>query len=130
MATLRPLIALLIMLWLPLQAVAAVAMPFCRHAMADPGATANLSADVNALHAAHSAGQHPQHGGAHAPADGDHGLSCNDCGACHLACAPMLAPTPVALPPDEIPTRLMIAEPDKPRGFLSEQRTPPPLARA
>ncbi|MFN3883412.1 MAG: hypothetical protein ACK4Q4_01465 [Rhodocyclaceae bacterium] len=67
---------ILIALWLPIQAAAAVAMPFCRHA---PGQAALPAAE-------HC---HEQAAGQAAPAvPGD--LDCDDCSLCHLACSGFL----------------------------------------
>jgi hypothetical protein len=73
-------------LWLPFQAIAATAMPFCRHgeahkllAMADDAAVEHC----------------PMHD--KQPTPKDHGMGCDDCGFCHLAAAGMMpAPKRVA----------------------------------
>jgi hypothetical protein len=62
-------------LWLPLQAVAAIAMPFCRHGEAHKMvATEQIAAE-------HCHMQVPQAG------TDDHALSCDNCEFCHLAAA-------------------------------------------
>ena len=69
-------------LWLPFQAIAAVAMPFCRHG------EAQTVRDV--------ATEHCQMHESQAPAGGqvpDHGFYCDDCGVCHLAASGFM-PTP------------------------------------
>jgi len=111
------------MLWLPLQGFAAVAMPFCAHALHDMPATADLQASDQDHHRHHSEGS--GHNADRLHPDG--GLACNDCGACHLACAPMLSGS-VWLGADtasfdfrSLPTRA-------PRVFTPEQPNPPPLA--
>jgi hypothetical protein len=84
-------------LWLPLQAVAAIAMPFCRHA-----AEQALQQGVVA-HEDHC----PGHAGAEATTtdnDGSasSGQDCDGCELCHLASAGYLMPsvvTPVGVPP-------------------------------
>ena len=63
-------------LWLPFQAVAATAMPFCRH-----GEAIKVVALVNDVAVEHCAMHDPQ------PAPADHGLNCDDCGVCHLLAA-------------------------------------------
>ena len=82
---LLPLFA--VALWLPFQAVAATAMPFCRH-----GEAHKVVAPVDDLATERCAMHDPQ------PAPVDHGLSCDDCGVCHLAAAGMM-PTPEAFAP-------------------------------
>jgi hypothetical protein len=76
-------IALLMMLWLPLQGLAAVAMPFCQHGMHGQAVT-NSEAAPHAHHA-HVVGTTPA---SPQPHGGNGGFDCNDCGVCHLACTP------------------------------------------
>lgn len=78
---LRLLPLLVVALWLPFQAVAAVAMPFCRHGEAHRTATMEQAATEH-CHMHESQGD----------AD-DHALSCDNCEFCHLATAGF-APTP------------------------------------
>ena len=73
-------------LWLPLQGVAALAMPFCKHGSHLPGPTdpaSHMHVDTSLQH------DHPV---AHAlrcdHVDSSGGLACNDCGMRHLACSP------------------------------------------
>ncbi len=63
-------------LWLPFQAVAATAMPFCRH-----GEAHKVAAPVDDVAALHCAMHDPQ------PVPVDSGLNCDDCGVCHLLAA-------------------------------------------
>jgi hypothetical protein len=80
-------VALFLLLWLPLQSWAGVAMPFCKHAM--HGNTQSMSpAQAHPDGHAH----HPAPPAGHSDAD----TACNDCGACHLACAPALPMPDVA----------------------------------
>jgi hypothetical protein len=98
-------------LWLPLQAVAALTMPFCTHAHGQ--ASGQTPAAM----------EHPCHEGQSDRPAGQHdGYACDQCGFCHLACAGMApaslgatAPLPagdrygriaVAFPPDHIPEPL------------------------
>jgi ferredoxin len=111
-----PIIALLL-LWLPLQAIAAVAMPFCAHG-SSPAAMQ-----------AHGDHDHPQdhsHSGPHQHAGGLQ--DCNGCGACNLACAPaapasatLLSPPPVTVPPHVYIRSAGL--------FIPEQPQPPPNSR-
>lgn len=76
MRRLKSLLLILIALWLPVQAAAAVSMPFCRHA-----------AEAVAAEAAHCPEQV-----AESVAATD--LDCDNCAICHLASAGfLLAPT-------------------------------------
>ncbi|MBU1236921.1 MAG: hypothetical protein KJ634_02115 [Gammaproteobacteria bacterium] len=63
-------------LWLPFQAIAATAMPFCRH-----GEAHKMALPVADVAAEHCAMHDPQ------PEPVDHGLGCDDCGVCHLLAA-------------------------------------------
>jgi hypothetical protein len=83
---LRLLPLLITALWLPLQAVAAIAMPFCRHAA---GQAMQLDAAAEAHchdHMAGDGGETPLPG--HAAVDQD----CDGCELCHLASAGYLLP--------------------------------------
>ena len=71
-------------LWLPFQAIAAVAMPFCRHGEAHKAARVVTTEEHCHMHD----DQAPP--GGHGA---DHGPSCDDCGFCHLASAGIM-PTP------------------------------------
>ena len=84
MRRLTPLIILLMALWLPFQAVVAVAMPFCQD---HPDRSDSAPSHQN--HAEH----HDDAGAAGSSGHDGHGfpLDCNGCGPCHLACAPMVA---------------------------------------
>lgn len=72
-------------LWLPFQAIAASAMPFCRH-----GEAHKTVATVDGVAVEHCHMHDPQ------PAPADHGMNCDDCGVCHLAAAGMM-PTPESI---------------------------------
>jgi hypothetical protein len=69
-------------LWLPFQAIAATAMPFCRH-----GEAHKMMAMADDAVVEHC----PMHD--QQPAPPDHGMGCDDCGFCHLAAAGFM-PTP------------------------------------
>ena len=78
---LRLLPLLITALWLPLQAVAAVAMPFCRHAAHQQAPAAAMT------HEEHCAG-HVMEPAANPAADGiDCAQDCDGCELCHLASA-------------------------------------------
>ena len=92
MMLVRRVALVVLILWLPLQGIAAVAMPFCAHGV---GAQDAFTEQVGHSHHAHA-----HHPGAEAhpgqqPASTKHSdLGCNGCGPCHLACAPAV---PVAM---------------------------------
>jgi hypothetical protein len=100
--------------WLPLQPMAALAMPFCQH-----------GTQPSAMEHDHASAHHTSHDSQHT--EGQAGfLACSDCGACHLACAPVLTVS-FALSGD-IPTRSFdLSPPLLPAAFAPEQPHPPPL---
>ena len=95
----RSILSVLIALWLPLQGYAAVAMPFCQHSMAAASAHSG-NPDHSVAHPGHGTAAHgdqaADHSG-HSNTVTDKGstLACNNCGACHLACSPLLLSAPV-----------------------------------
>jgi len=121
----RRVILFLAILWLPLQGVVAVAMPFCPHSLGRPA----ISSEPQAAHAHHAHGAHSLAPDSHPgqdPAQPEHSdLSCNGCGVCHLACAPAVAAaTSLAFAPaDSIYSQLYSTFI---RLFIPEQPQPPP----
>jgi hypothetical protein len=104
--------------WLPVQAIAATAMPFCRHGEAhgQTHATAAMAGMAQGM-------EHcPLHD---TPAPDDHGMNCDDCGFCHLAGAGFMPATrhdPAALPasrdfqsrPEQVPASAITEPPQYP----------------
>ena len=94
-------IVVFIALWLPLQGYGAVAMPFCEHGPAMPDSSVAVSAHVGVQHGhqGHTGIAHDEHEADSQSASSDistdrhAGLGCNDCGACQLACAPLIVST-------------------------------------
>lgn len=85
-----------IALWLPLQGYGAVAMPFCKHGPAMPVSLAAAPSHAEDGHGGHAGMPHHDHAADRQPAgstDAHTGLGCNDCGACQLACAPLIVST-------------------------------------
>ncbi|HTT40521.1 MAG TPA: hypothetical protein VMH32_22935 [Burkholderiales bacterium] len=127
---LRTIVTAFLALWLPLQGTAAVAMPFCDHtlggntqAMPQPDRSHHQGSASGAL-ATHEHGAAAAHDGRTGPASAN--LACNDCGVCHLACAPA-APAAgfvFAMPVLSAPlaTDVALLAP-----FEPEQPQPPPL---
>ncbi len=64
-------------LWLPFQAIAATAMPFCRHGEVHDTAAMVAMVDEAAEHCHLSGQQQPTQSG--------HGMDCDNCEFCHLA---------------------------------------------
>lgn len=104
----RRFIAILLMLWFPVQGWAAFAMPFCQHAANVAKAAEALSQpEAEAVdHCQHHSEAPFQHSEAQfqyseAPPAADHAADlaqCDHCTACHLAHTPMLTPLPLSLP--------------------------------
>jgi ferredoxin len=126
----KSLLSVLIALWLPLQGYAAVAMPFCQHNMAATSSHPGR-ADQSHHHDGHAQGS-TSHS---ADADGLHipkmgkasGLACNDCGECHLACAPAIVAI-MSVPLLIAGSVLESAVADSPHSFYPEQPRRPPLS--
>jgi hypothetical protein len=131
----RKIVALFLLSWLPLQGIAAVDMPFCQHALlgashrhagVETGVAHQheVQSDARARHH-HSATHSTPATGAPNPSFAD--LECDDCGACHLACAAtipvslsmMLGALAYAPTPGPLQTLL---------EFTPQQPDPPPLA--
>lgn len=90
-----------ISLWLPLQGYGAVTMPFCKHGMAAAAnaAESGHSGDHSAASTGRGAAAHGAHaadysGHSNTAKDSGSALACNNCGACHLACSPLLLSAP------------------------------------
>ena len=120
----RRVAVFLLVLWLPLQGIAAVAMPFCAHATGHESASSDLQFDQNHHAHAHSpaADSHPGHD----PAPTKHSdFSCNGCGVCHLACAPAV-PTTTILTFASVDSIYSHLYSTLVRLFIPEQPQPPP----
>lgn len=95
----RRLIAILLMLWFPVQGWAALSMPFCQHAANVAKAAEMLSQPAVAVN------DHCQHHGEDVSVTGmqpatdvaQDAAQCDNCAACHLAHTPMLTPLPMVL---------------------------------
>jgi len=90
---LRLLPLLITALWLPLQAVAGITMPFCRHAteQAAPAAT-----DAQEVHCPEHAGNAGHEAPPASNASGHDCQDCDGCELCHLASAGYM-PTPASM---------------------------------
>ena len=133
----RSILSVLIAMWLPLQGYAAVAMPFCQHSMAAVSAHAGDADHSRHHHDGHSHMTHVDAPGSisqSTDANGPQttltgeagGLACNDCGACHLACAPAIAAI-VSVPLLIAGSVLESALADSPHFFYPELPQRPPL---
>ena len=126
----KRVIAFVLLLWLPLQGVAALTMPFCRHA--EQSSASTVTGRDAQTHAAHAhAGQAHDHRTPARPGDarGADTLACNDCGACHLACAPAV-PSHAADAAAPLPgTPRLGPPPFAPPTVVLELLNPPPLSR-
>ena len=123
-------------LWLPTQGYGAVAMPFCQHSMAMPSVQPS-----DAEQSRHHHDGHPGHMSQTDTTDNSAGLSkanhvsgdvagklgCDNCGACHLACSPVISTiAPVYLFVGI--SALESAPADAPTFFYPEQLQRPPLS--
>jgi hypothetical protein len=125
MRRIRIFVVGVLMLWLPLQAVAAVSMPFCAHGTA--GSTTLAPSEEHHHHAESgpASGPHAGHGDQHtAAADLQ---PCNNCGVCNLACAPAVpaAAVVISAPFGDVQPQFSRQFPEL---FIPEQPQPPPNA--
>jgi hypothetical protein len=125
---LRRLVISVLLLWLPLQAVAAVTMPFCRHTF-DSGMTASQEPALAAQHAHHQHEPGAPSGSPSSAADQHGGLTCNDCGSCHLACAPAVLSQLTSGQIVPLYTGLDLPPFLTPPAFVLDRPKPPPLLR-
>jgi hypothetical protein len=108
----RRLVLILVLLWLPLQGVAAVLMPFCEQAQ--PAAAGHAG------HHEHQAADQHQPPAPH---------GCDECGVCHLACAPGM-PGAAGLLLGWTANGHTGSAPQAPPQFIPDQPHRPPLAHA
>lgn len=94
MRRLNSYLLILIALWLPIQAAAALAMPFCRHA-AEHSAPAAAVQSPAPCHE-HAGNAADPAGGAGVDVVSD--LGCDNCEMCHLASAGYIPPAAAVLP--------------------------------
>jgi hypothetical protein len=126
MRRIRGFVIGLLTLWLPLQAIAAVSMPFCPHGgMA--AAQASMHAHHQHEHSTPDSGQQGAHGGDQHPAAGAL-QQCNNCGACNLACAPAVPVSTMLLSGTTVPVQLHFSA-HSPGLFIPDQPQPPPNSR-
>lgn len=123
----RKFVIIVLMLWLPLQALAAVSMPFC----AGMAGSAPTSAHAHHQHE----GSTPA-GNSYGSAHSDHRHAaagtlqqCNNCGACNLACA-LGVPVSTQLLTQVAPTVQLHFSAHSPGLFIPDQPQPPPNSRS
>ena len=117
----RRLVLCFIILWLPVQGFAAIAMPFCKHALGH-SAVAQTASDPHEHH------QHHKHQGE--AADGNlhgSGLMCDDCGACRLACSALVVPVVLILCVPVAQSSFVLPSATPLHSFFPEQPCRPPL---
>ena len=129
----RSILSVLIALWLPLQGYGAVTMPFCEHGIgvAANAAESGHSGDHSVAHPGHGTTANGHHGTDHSghsntATDNGSTLACNNCGACHLACSPLLLSAPAVL----VAAEPAVFKTEPLQSFLSfspEQLQRPPL---
>jgi hypothetical protein len=133
----RSILSVLIALWLPLQGYAAVAMPFCQHRMAAASVHPGIAdhsrhhhdghSDMTRSHAQGSISQSADAGSQQTAVMGEtSGLACNNCGVCHLVCAPAIVSI-VSVSLLIAGSVLESALADAPQFFYPEQAQRPPL---
>ena len=127
MRRIRTFVVGVLMLWLPLQAIAAVSMPFCTHG--GMAGVAQTSAHAHHHHEDSTPGS-GHHGSPHRDRHSAAGAleQCNNCGACNLACAPAVPVSPLLLAGVAITVQPHFSAHS--RGlFIPDQPQPPPNSR-
>jgi hypothetical protein len=111
-------------LWLPVQTIAAISMPLCRHAQEQAMADAMTHDAAEQSNAAMPCDE------AMAPDQSVHNTGCDNCEQCHLACAGFLPSAPLAA--DVIPAAHCYALPaiTVQPSHISEPPQHPPRADA
>ena len=117
------------MLWLPLQAIAAVSMPFCPHGGMAGVAQTSVHAHHQHQHEDSTPGS-DHHGSEHGDQHNAAGAlqQCNNCGACNLACAPAVPVSALLLAGVAITVQPHFSA-DSPGLFIPDQPQPPPNSR-
>jgi hypothetical protein len=125
MSLFRRLLLVFLVAWLPLQGWAAVAMPFCKHGLGhSSGAQTAGSDDERQLQRVHA---HHDHDSGDTPTNAGHGLSCNDCGACHLACSSSLVSAAIVIGVPAVLRNYRLPPVPSLYLFYPEQPNRPPL---
>jgi hypothetical protein len=111
-------------LWLPVQTMAAMSMPLCRHAQeqAMAGAMTHDAAEQSDV-------AMPCHE-ALAPDQTAHDTGCDNCEQCHLACAGFLPSAPLAADVNPAAHRYAVPAITAPPSHISEPPQHPPRADA
>jgi hypothetical protein len=126
MRRIRIFVVGLLMLWLPLQAIAAVSMPFCAHSATGSPALAPSKAHHHHGEVRPASDPHAGHGDQHtAAADLQ---PCNNCGACNLASAPAVLVAAVVISASFGDVQPQFSR-QFPELFISEQPQPSPNSR-
>ena len=91
MSSLRKTLLVLLMLWFPLYTGAAAAMVVCKQTLTAPAeaVVSSPAASAHAMHMQHGADAQ-QHGEPAQQHDHYSAQDCNQCGLCHVACAPWI----------------------------------------
>src|SRR3954467_9472499 len=119
------LILVFLVAWLPLQGWAAVAMPFCKHAL--DHSNGPQTAGSHHEHQVQTVDAHHQHHSGDTQTKAGHDLSCNDCGACHLACSSSLVPGTIVIAVPAVLRDYRLPAPTSLYLFYPEQPSRPPL---
>jgi hypothetical protein len=115
------MVVLLMSLWLPLQGIAALVMPFCKHGLG------NSATSLDAMHHQHDE-RHSAHTGYAQDETASASLlsACDDCGHCHLS-STLSLPSPAFPDTDTVTFAAPSFSSNLPRGFVPRRLHPPPL---
>jgi 7-cyano-7-deazaguanine synthase in queuosine biosynthesis len=102
-------------LWLPVQTIAAIAMPLCRHAQ-EQGAAAVATEQAESHHCHEAPATDPV----------KHDARCDNCEICHLACAGFMPSAPLTTSPMPVATRYELPAIVAPPSHIGEPPQHPP----
>jgi hypothetical protein len=103
-------------LWLPVQTIAAMVMPLCRHAQEQAMPTVATD-EAESTHHCHEAP---------APDPAKHDAGCDNCEICHLACAGFMPSAPLTTSPMPVVTRYELPAIVAPPSHIAEPPQHPP----
>lgn len=115
---LRNLVLGFLLLWLPVQGIAASGMAFCRHDHSLPAAHASMH-DQHGIPSGHDCCPQ-QDSSATSPQ-----TLCDDCGYCHLGGAAALLPAPVGMRSDAVFSFKFTSDTHFPLFFPEQPQRPP-----
>ena len=129
MISLRKTFLVLLMLWFPFYTGAAAAMVVCKQTLAAPAESTagDSAASAHAMHSQHGADDAHHPGDSSAQHNHYTAKDCNQCGLCHVACAPWIGSS-MALSFAGEPQQYTLLDLDPFRSNLAPPSSRPPAS--